>query len=133
MYVTVQPRDVGKFSSHRVGGWVAAFQSVFVVMDVQRKVVCLKHECNKHLCTGTHAMYYKSLKNALVIAAAFMDAIHPIVKSMLDDACEQEMKDKKENELGSWKRAVTVADGIHGWHSKMPKKLSKWCFSLLLL
>ena len=39
---------------------------------------------------------------------------------MLDDVCEtakQEMKD----ELGSWKHAVTVADGIwqtHGWHSK---------------
>ena len=45
-----------------------------------------------------------------VSAPAFMDTIHsmhPIVKSMLDDVCEtakQEIKDKKEDELGSWKR-----------------------------
>ena len=84
------------------------------------------------LCAGiTHAVYYKTLKNALgieaVSAPAFMDTIHsmhPIVKSMLDDVCEttkQEMKDKEEDELGSWKRAVTVADGTwktRGWHSK---------------
>ena len=43
---------------------------------------------------------------------------------MLDDICEaakQEMNDKKEDELGSWKCAVTVADGTwqtRGWHSK---------------
>ena len=46
------------------------------------------------------------------------------MKSMLDDICEaakQEMDDKQEDELGSWKRAVTVADGTwqtRGWHSK---------------
>ena len=50
--------------------------------------------------------------------------MYPIIKSMLDEMCEiakQEMKDKKEHELGSWKRAVTVADGTwqtRGWHSK---------------
>ena len=43
---------------------------------------------------------------------------------MLDDICEaakQEMDDKQEDELGSWKCAVTVADGTwqtRGWHSK---------------
>ena len=53
----------------------------------------------------------------------------PVVKSMLDAICEatkQEMKDKKEDELGSWKHVVTVADGTwqtrgwqtRGWHSK---------------
>ena len=84
------------------------------------------------ICAGiTHAVYYKTLKNALgieaVSAPAFMDTIYsmyPIVKAMLDDICEtakQEMKDKKEDELGSWQRAVTVADGTwqtRGWHSK---------------
>ena len=38
---------------------------------------------------------------------------------MLDKVCEvakQEMKDKKENELGSWKKAVTVADGT--WQTR---------------
>ena len=79
----------------------------------------------------THAVYYKILKNALGIDAisetVFMDTIYsmyPIVKSMLDEMCEtakQETKEKKEDELGSWKRAVTVADGTwqtRGWHSK---------------
>ena len=43
---------------------------------------------------------------------------------MLDEICEaakQEMKDKKEDKLGSWKRAATVADGTwqtRGWHRK---------------
>ena len=80
---------------------------------------------------STHAVYYKTLKHALgieaVSAPSFMDTsytMYPIVKSMLDKVCEvakQEMKDKKEDELGSWKKAVTVADGTwqtRGWHSK---------------
>jgi hypothetical protein len=80
---------------------------------------------------STHAVYYKTLKHALGIEAvgehAFMDTIRcmfPVVKSMLDALCEaakQEMKDKKEDELGSWTHAVTVADGTwqtRGWHSK---------------
>ena len=79
----------------------------------------------------THAVYYKILKNALgidgVSEPVFMDTIYsmyPVVKSILDDICEgakQEMKDKKDDELGSCKRAVTVADGTwqtRGWHSK---------------
>ena len=80
---------------------------------------------------STHMGYYKTLKHALdidvVCPNAFMDTIctmYPVVKSMLDEMCEsakQEMKGKKEDELGSWKRAVTVADGTwqrRGWHSK---------------
>ena len=80
---------------------------------------------------STHARYYKTLKHALgiqaVSAPVFMNtlhALHPVVESMLDKICEdakQEMRDKKEDELGSWKKAVTVADGTwqtRGWHSK---------------
>ena len=80
---------------------------------------------------STHARYYKTLKHALGIQAVsahvFMNtlhALHPVVESMLDKICEdakQEMRDKKEDELGSWKKAVTVADGTwqtRGWHSK---------------
>ena len=50
--------------------------------------------------------------------------MHSIVESMLDEVCEaakQEMRDMKESELGSWKSAVTVADGTwqtRGWYSK---------------
>ena len=77
---------------------------------------------------STHAVYYKTLKYALGIDAVCMNVfiyyMYPIVKSILDDICEaakQHMKDKKDDELGSWKRAVTVADGTwqtRGWHSK---------------
>ena len=80
---------------------------------------------------STHAVYYKTLKHALGINAVsmvtFMDTVyymHPVVKGMLDYMCEaakQDMKDKEDDELGSWKRAVTVADGTwqtRGWHSK---------------
>ena len=40
---------------------------------------------------------------------------------MLDDLCEvakREMKEKNDGDLGSWKRAVTTADGTRGWHTK---------------
>ena len=73
------------------------------------------------IASSTDAVYYKTLKHALGIEAvgehAFMDTIRymfPVVKSMLDAICEAaklEMKDKKEDELGSWTHAVTVADG----------------------
>ena len=46
--------------------------------------------------------------------------MYPIVNEICE-AAKQEIKDKKEDELGSWKRAVTVADGTwqtRGWHSK---------------
>ena len=47
----------------------------------------------------------------------------PVVKAMLEMKCElakQDMKDKGDN-LGSWTRAVTSADGVwhpRRWHSK---------------
>ena len=79
----------------------------------------------------THATYYKTLRRALGIKAVnervFMRTIelmYPVVKAMLDEVCEvakQEMKEKGEEELGSWKHAVTTADGMwqtRGWHSK---------------
>ncbi len=80
---------------------------------------------------NTHATYYKTLQHALGIKAVGMrtflhtiERMHPVVKAMLDALCEaakQDMKDKKEDELGSWKHAVTTADGTwqtRGWHSK---------------
>ena len=50
--------------------------------------------------------------------------MYPVVKSMVDDLCEvakREMKGKSDGDLGSWKQAVTTADGTwqtRGWHSK---------------
>ena len=50
--------------------------------------------------------------------------LHPIVKKMLDEMCEeakQEMKKLDDKTLGSWKRAVTSADGTwmtRGYFSK---------------
>ena len=43
--------------------------------------------------------------------------MYPVVKAMVDDLCEvakREMKEKNDGDLGSWKRAVTTADGT--WH-----------------
>ena len=40
-----------------------------------------------------------------------------MVDSMCDEA-KQEMKSMDQEILGSWNRAVTSADGTHGFHSK---------------
>ena len=83
------------------------------------------------LAGSTHTMYCKTLQNALgmktVNARVFLNTIekmYPVVKAMVDDLCEvakREMKEKNDGDLGSWKRAVTTADGTwqtRGWHSK---------------
>ena len=50
--------------------------------------------------------------------------MHATVESMfveIREAAKQEMRDMKENELGSWQNFITVADGTwqtRGWHSK---------------
>ena len=79
----------------------------------------------------THATYYKTQRHALGIKAVTepvfrrtIELMYPVVKAMLDEVCEiakQEMKEKHEDELGSWKHAVTTADGTwqtRGWHRK---------------
>ena len=79
----------------------------------------------------THAVYQKTLKHALGIRtvdrSTFTDTIecmHPVVKGVLDEMCEtakDEMKKLDDGQLGSWKQAVTTADGTwqtRGWHSK---------------
>jgi len=56
----------------------------------------------------------------------FLQWLDPIVKQLLDSQCEwvkQTMKDKPEEQLGSWKRAVTSCDGCwqtRGFPAKMP-------------
>ena len=87
----------------------------------------------------THSQYMNPLGNkntiSMCVQVSFIQAVsapffmgmlesmYPIVTSMLDEICEaakQEMKEKKENELGLWKCAVTTADGTwqtRGWHS----------------
>ena len=80
------------------------------------------------LAGSTHTTYCKTLQNALgmktVNANVFYETMYPVVKAMLDDLCEvakREMKEKNDGDLGSWKRAVTTADGTwqtRGWHSK---------------
>ena len=47
--------------------------------------------------------------------------MYPVVKAMVDDLCEVAKREMKDGDLGSWKRAVTTADGTwqtRGWHSK---------------
>ena len=79
----------------------------------------------------THTTYYKTLKHALGINAVqwstFQSTIKrmfPVVQEMVDRMCEEaktEMKTMNQDELGSWSRAVTSADGTwmtRGFHSK---------------
>ena len=53
-----------------------------------------------------------------------MNTVHPnetVVKAMVDDLCEVAKQEMNDGDLGSWKRAVTTADGMwqtRGWHSK---------------
>ena len=53
-----------------------------------------------------------------------LETLHPIVEAIVNAMCEREkqrMKDMNQEELGSWKRAVTCADGTwmtQGFHSK---------------
>ena len=79
----------------------------------------------------THTVYTKTLSHALGMKSVSdkvflktVECMYPIVKEMLDKVCEvgkKEMKAKPPSELGSWKNAVTTADGTwqtRGWHSK---------------
>ena len=79
----------------------------------------------------THATYVKALQHVLgirpVSAPTFMrtiETLHPIVKQMVDEMCEREkqrMRRMDPSTLGSWKKAVTCADGTwmtRGFHSK---------------
>ena len=78
----------------------------------------------------THSTYFKVMKHALGIDVFSMETflstiqrMFPIVEAMLNEMCDmsKEMKKIEEGKLGSWKRAVTVADGTwwtRGWHSK---------------
>ncbi|XP_064382851.1 uncharacterized protein LOC135331569 isoform X2 [Halichondria panicea] len=80
-------------------------------------------------CTFT--TYTKVLRYSLGIQSTYDDrfqdtirTMHPVVKKMVDEMCteaKEAMKQMKPEELGSWKRAVTVADGAwmtRGHHSK---------------
>ena len=68
------------------------------------------------IVAGSTHMGYKTLKHALGI-----DVVGRWIRFVICEAAKQEIKDKKEDELGSWKCAVTVADGTwqtRGWLSK---------------
>ena len=79
---------------------------------------------------STHMTYYKTLKHALGIKAvpweyfqSTIKLLYPIVKAMVDRMCEDakdDMRHMDQDELGSWSRAVTSADGTwmtRGFHS----------------
>ena len=80
---------------------------------------------------STHAVYAKTLSHALgmntvddKVYLKTIERMYPAVKDVLDRMCEsanKDMKAKSDHELGSWKRAVTTADGAwqtRGWFSK---------------
>ena len=92
----------------------------------------------------THAVYHKTLKLALGIQAVSkgvflktIEEMYPILKNALDDMRKkalQEMMQIPPEELGSWKRAVTTADGTwqtEGGTVRMPPSQFKWCIIIL--
>ncbi len=79
----------------------------------------------------TYTTYNKCLTQVLGIkavdASRFIKTIqilHPIVEGLINELCEKEKKRMQsipDEEMGSWKRAVTCADGTwmtRGWFSK---------------
>ena len=76
----------------------------------------------------THATYHKVLKLSQALNRGLylktIEEMFPIVKGILDQICKNANKDMKaipDIGLGSWKRAVTTADGTwqtRGWPSK---------------
>ena len=45
-----------------------------------------------------------------------IEKMYPVVKAMVDDLCEVAKREMKDGDLGSWKRAVTTADGT--WQTR---------------
>lgn len=83
------------------------------------------------IATGcTYVTYHKTLQMLGINGVCpqsfqyTLEVMHPIVKQMLDEMCNEAKKkmcDMDQNELGSWSRAVTSADGTwqtRGFHSK---------------
>ena len=75
--------------------------------------------------------YYKTMKLALGINCykytaykTMLKRLHPVVKGMVDEMCndaKDDMKKLDQTKLGSWKQAVTSADGVwqtRRFHSK---------------
>ena len=87
---------------------------------------------------GTHAVYAKTLSHALGMKTVFENnktCIH-LSKGVLDRMWEIAMKAKNDHELGSWKRAVTTADGMWqtmGRHSKTATFSIRNCLNGALL
>ena len=89
-------------------------------------ITCLKFLWFR-LAGSTHTTYCKTLQNALgmkTVNARVFEKIYLWV-CIIYDLCEvakREMKEKNDGDLGSWKRAVTTADGTwqtRGWHSNL--------------
>ena len=60
------------------------------------------------LALGINCYQYKTYNRMLKL-------LHPVVETMLDEMCEEAKEEKKnmpESTLGSWKQAVTCADGV---------------------
>ncbi len=75
---------------------------------------------------GTHATYRHVTYHGLgmeafgnSVFASVIESLYYVVKQMVDDLCEEakdEMKSMDPNALGSWKKAITSADGC--WHTR---------------
>ena len=51
------------------------------------------------------------------VHANFMRQLYPVMLDDLYEVAKREMKEKSDGDLGSWKRAVTTADGT--WQTRV--------------
>lgn len=75
---------------------------------------------------GMHATYRRVIHHGLgmeafgnSVFASVIESLYSVVKQMVDDLCEEakaEMKLMDPDALGSWKKAITSADGC--WHTR---------------
>ena len=66
------------------------------------------------LAGSTHTTYCKTLQNALGMKTVNANMFYETI--VKDDLCEVAKREMKDGDLGSWKRAVTTADGT--WQTR---------------
>ena len=114
-----------KCASHPV-----EFSSNCAIEDGTRSEVAVGLQVAFILSGGMHSTYSHVLSHGLGIEAfgnhtfySLLEEMYGTVKAMLDEMCEEAKSDMKQmnpSTLGSWKRAVTTADGAwmtRGYHS----------------
>ena len=138
MLVPVQIKTVGLGGAIEIlfacnGCWnrQIPFKSSALVESTKRSLVSVAIQVAFIAAGCTHATYLKVLKQSLGMPAVTSDSfsatiklLFPVVQEIVCNMCEEakeEMRAIPDSDIGSWKRAVTTADGTwltRGYFSK---------------